>query len=68
MNKKEAFYNSDIKIIEKLNKLNNPKTFYSDVRSLARNVHSDFQIKRWQHLADIRYAELCGITHPTEED
>ena len=49
---------NDIKKIEKLNKLNNIKTFYDDVRKLTKNVSSDHSIKHWQSLADVRYNEL----------
>ena len=38
---------NDIKKIEKLNKLNNIKTFYDDVRKLTKNVSSDHSIKHW---------------------
>lgn len=44
--------------IDKLNKLTNKETFFDDVRKMVRNVTSDHTIKRWQCLAEQRYAEL----------
>lgn len=44
--------------VEKLLKLNNPATFWDDVRRLVRNVKSDHAINRWEHLAGLRYKEL----------
>lgn len=44
--------------IDKLNKLTNTETFWSDVRMLCRRVTSDHSINRWQCLAEIRYYEL----------
>lgn len=50
---------SDIKKIDKLNRLTNLETFHDDVRRLTKRVYSDHSIRRWECLAEIRYAELC---------
>ena len=56
--KEWAFTNRDVNKIEKLNKLTNVDTFWSDVRMLTRQTTSDAMIKRWQLLADERFREL----------
>ena len=56
--KEWAFTNRDVNKIEKLNKLTNVDTFWSDVRMLTRQITSDAMIKRWQLLADERFREL----------
>lgn len=55
-----AVYQSDIKKIEKLNKLTNAETFWDDARKLTARTYSDFHIGRWQCLAEARYNELTG--------
>ena len=44
--------------IDKLNRLENPETFWDDVRKYTKNIVSDHVIGRWQCLAEIRYEEL----------
>lgn len=48
-------YKSDIKIVEKLQKLTNTETFWDDVRKLTKRIHSDRYISRWQIYAEIRF-------------
>ena len=60
MNHNRAIEGRDFARIDKLNKLNNPATFWDDVRKLTRNVTSDHTIHRWQCLAECRFAELTG--------
>lgn len=55
-----AIEKSDYRKIEALNKLNNPHTFWADVRKLTRRVTSDHSIGRWQALADMRFEELSS--------
>lgn len=47
----------DFKRIEKLNKLTDKKTFWSDVKKLVGGA-SDHALSRWQCLAEARYEEL----------
>ena len=54
-----AMERNDYKRIDKLNALNNPETFWNDVRKLVKGVHSDHVIKRWQILAENRFSELA---------
>lgn len=54
-----AMEKNDYRRIDKLNALNNPDTFWDDVRKLVKNVHSDHVIKRWQILAENRFGELA---------
>ena len=51
---------AEYKRIDKLNALNNPVTFWDDVRKITKNVHSDHAIHSWEHLSEIRYNEICG--------
>lgn len=44
--------------IEKLSKLNNPDTFWDDVRKYTKSVTSDSAIKRWQILSELRFDEI----------
>lgn len=44
--------------IDKLNELRNISTYWDEVRKLTRNVKSDIAIKRWQHLAEVRFEEI----------
>lgn len=55
-----AYTKTEMKRIDKLNKLTNKETFWDDVRKLTKNVHSDRTISSWQFLAEKRYDELCG--------
>lgn len=49
---------NDINRIKKLMLLNNIDTFWDDVRKLTKRITSDHAIKRWQHLAELRYKML----------
>ena len=60
MDYKYALSKNDVKIIDKLNTLSNAETFYDDVAKLTRLVYSDRSIRRWECLAEIRYAEMVG--------
>ena len=53
-----AIESRDFQRIDKLDELENPDTFWEDVRSLTKNVKSDHAIKRWQILAEYRYKEI----------
>ena len=53
-----AIERNDISRIEKLNKLNDAKTFWDDVRKLTKNVRSDHSFRRWEILAEIRLEEI----------
>ena len=44
--------------IDKLNKLEDPETFWDDVRRLTRQVKSDHGLRRWEILSEIRYREI----------
>lgn len=46
---------ADFPKIEKLNTLNNPETFWDDVRKLTKRVTSDHSINRWEILANAKY-------------
>ena len=50
---------TECKRIDKLNALNNPVTFWDDVRKFTKNVHSDHVIHSWEYLSEIRYNEIC---------
>ena len=51
---------NDYKRIEKLLTLNNPETYWDDVRKFTRNVTSDHSIRHWQGLAELRYNQLVN--------
>lgn len=53
-----AYERADYSKIDKLNSLNNPVTFWDDVRKFTRKVTSDHAINRWQILAENRYSEV----------
>jgi hypothetical protein len=53
-------------VIDKLNTLNNPVTFFQDVRRFTRQITTDHYINIWQRLSEIRYNEITGKT--SEED
>jgi hypothetical protein len=53
-------------VIDKLNTLNNPVTFFQDVRRFTRQITTDHYINIWQRLTEIRYNEITGKT--SEED
>ena len=53
-----ALEKRDISKINALNKLTDLRKFWTNVRKLTKNVHSDHALKRWQILAEIRYKEL----------
>ena len=46
--------------INKLEQLTDTATFWRDVRKLCRNSTSDHALRRWQILAEIRYAILTN--------
>ena len=60
MNYNLATETRDFARIDKLNALNDPATFWDDVRKLTSGVKSTHGIRAWQILADIRYNELTG--------
>ncbi len=53
-----AFEKRDYLRIDKLNGLNDSETFWDSVRKFTGHLTSDHAIKRWQHLAEIRFSEL----------
>lgn len=53
-----AIEKHDFSRIDKLNKITDTYLFFSTVRRFCKNVTSDHAIKRWQCLAEIRFAEL----------
>lgn len=55
-----AYNRTEERIIEKLNTLTNPETFYNDVRKFTRNIHSDRLINTWEIFTEIRHNELTG--------
>ena len=55
-----AVYKSDYNKIEKLMKLNDVDTFWDDVRKLTKRVTSDFSLKRWLILSEMRFEELTA--------
>ena len=46
---------NDFSRIAKLETLNNPDTFWDDVRKFTRNVHSDHALRRWEILAEHQF-------------
>lgn len=54
-----AIENRDFKRIYKLNQLENPKTFWEDVRKITKRIVTDHALGRWQTLAEIRYEEIA---------
>ena len=62
MNYLSAIEKRDYSKIDKLNNLTDKETFWDDVRKLTKNVASDHAIKRWQCLADQRFAVLVNFT------
>lgn len=55
-----AIEKRDYKRIDKLNQLNNSKTFWNDLRKLTKQVKSDHGISRWVCLAEVRFKELTN--------
>ena len=51
---------SDMKRIDKLNKMTNPETFWSEIDKITENLVSLTTINSWRMLAEIRYKELIG--------
>ena len=49
---------SDMKRIDKLNKMTNPKTFWSEIDKITKNLVSLTAINSWNMLAEIRYKLL----------
>lgn len=58
MDSKWASEYHDYRRIEKLNKLENPATFWKDVCKLTEKVRSDHAMRRWQCLAECRAKEI----------
>ena len=48
----------DIKRIDRLNKMTNPETFWSEIDKITKNLVSLTAINSWNMLAEIRYKEL----------
>lgn len=61
---KYAYNKTEAKIIEKLNTLNNPETFFNDVRRFTRQITTDHNIKTWERFSEIRYNEITEKTKP----
>lgn len=55
-----AFNKRETNIVDKLNNLNNVKTFWDDVRRLTLRIYSDRSLRSWERLAEKRYEELKG--------
>ena len=53
---------SDMKRIDKLNKMTNPKTFWSEIDKITKNLVSLTAINSWNMLAEIRYKELTELS------
>ena len=60
MNKGYAITKYECHVIDKLNTLNNPATFFQDVRRFTRQITTGHNIKIWQRFAEIRYNEITG--------
>ena len=58
MDYRAAFEIADLKRIEKLNKLTDPRTYWDDVRKMCKRVTSDHAINCWERLADLRWDEI----------
>lgn len=58
MEYKYAGTHSDMKRIDKLNKMINKETFWSDIEKITKNLVSLTAINSWNMLAEIRYKEL----------
>ena len=58
MEYKYAGTHTDMKRIDKLNKLTNKETFWSEVGKLTKNITSRIAYNSWMLLAKIRYEEL----------
>lgn len=48
----------DMKRIDKLNKMSNPETFWTEIDKITENLVSLTAINSWRILAEIRYQEL----------
>ena len=59
----KAIEQRDFKKIERLNQLDNPETFWDEVKGLTKGITSSHSIGRWQCLAEQRYTELCEETN-----
>lgn len=64
---KYAYNKTEAKIIEKLNMLNNPETFFNDVRRFTKNIHTNRLINIWECFSEIRYNEITEKTNPESE-
>lgn len=53
---------SDMKRIDKLNKMTNHETFWSEIDNLTKNLVSLSAINSWNMLAEIRYKELIELS------
>lgn len=60
MDKNYAMTKYEYKVIDKLNTLTNPATFFQDVRRFTRQITTDHNIKTWEKFSEIRYAEITG--------
>lgn len=62
MDKSYAMTKYECHVIDKLNTLTNPATFFQDVRRFTRQITTDHNIKTWERFGEIRYAEITGAT------
>lgn len=53
---------SDMKRIDKLNKMTNPETFWNEIDKITKNLVSLTAINSWNMLAEIRYKELTELS------
>ena len=60
MDKSYAITKYECHVIDKLNSLNNPATFFQDVRRFTRQITTDHNIKTWERFSEIRYNEIIN--------
>lgn len=66
MEYKHAGTYTDMKRIDKLNKMTNPETFWYEIDKITENLVSLTAINSWKMLAEIRYKELIEESKTTD--
>lgn len=66
MDKDYAITKYECHVIDKLNTLNNPATFFQDVRRFTRQITTDHNIRTWERFSEIRYNEITEKSNEEE--
>lgn len=66
MDKSYAITKYESHVIDKLNTLTNPATFFQDVRRFTRQITTDHNIKTWERFSEIRYNEIINAQEETK--